>query len=114
MLSIYDPYDEVFYESPFREVPLVHLVSEIASELQWENEADQEANLKKAFDVCYHMHIPINRHFRKIFIFDAIGLTTDWLISDFGSYLLLINGNTQNYRVAKAQVYILDRDRVRA
>lgn len=111
MLSIYDPYEEVFEYIPFYQAPLRHLASELLPEFGIRSEEELEQNLEKAFEVCLAMHIPIKEHFKKVFLYTDGQLYTDWLLSDMGSYLLLINGNTRNYYVARAQMYIINREK---
>ena len=107
MLSIYDPYEEVFFNIPAFRVPLRHLASELLDEFGISNEAEFEKIMEKAFDVCFTLDIPINVHFRKIFLYANDQLITDWLLSDLATYLLLMNGDVRNYKVAQAQVYSL-------
>jgi len=51
------------------------------------------------------LHIPIKNHFRRVFLYSNTGLETDWLLSDLGAYLLLMNAGHRNYYTARAQLY---------
>ena len=108
-LRVYDPIEDYLDREHIRgyvEVPLRCLASHVAEELDLDEE-DLSRAMQRTFDVCCHMHIDIRRHFRQVYISDEQGMRTDWLMSDLGSYLLLINGSTANPHVARAQVYFL-------
>jgi hypothetical protein len=109
MLKKYDHLDEYLDHEHIRarfEIPQRCLASHLMEELEL-NEEELHAAMQRTFDVCCLMDIEIRQHFRQVYISDASGTRTDWLMSDFGSYLLLINGQTTNPNVARAQVYFL-------
>lgn len=108
MLSIYDPLEDVLYFERFRSVPLRHMASELMRDFDYDTTEELQQALNNAFEVCAIMHIPINVHFRKVYIYESNMLRTDWLLSDLGTYLLLINGNTHNPNVARARVAMLN------
>jgi hypothetical protein len=108
-LSVYDPledYLDVEHIHGYVEVPLRCLASHVAEELEL-NEEEMTLAMQRTFDVCCHMRINIREHFRQVYISDNECMRTDWLMSDLGSYLLLINGSTANPHVARAQIYFL-------
>jgi len=112
MLSIYNSYDDIFEYIPFFQVPLRHLASELFDEFGIRDEEELDNNLKKAFEVCCTLHIPIKEHFKKVYLYAQGQIHTDWLLSDMASYLLLLNGNTRNHVVAKAQMYLVNKKHI--
>jgi len=105
MLSIYDPYEDVF-ERPLYNIPLRHMASELMKDFGFANTAELNDSLQRTFEVCLIMNIPITDHFKKVYLYANHDLTTDWLLSDLATYLLLMNGNNRNYNVARARMYI--------
>ena len=105
MLSIYDPYDDVPGYLLKARVALNHLASELGREYGFENDAALQLALAHALDVCRMLHIPIRAHFMRVFLYGNTGLETDWLLSDLGAYLLLMNAGHRNYYIARAQLY---------
>jgi hypothetical protein len=106
LLSLYDPYEDFFVADSFQAIPLRHLASELAIAYGYSDKADLDKALDDAFDVCLMMGIPISDHFKKVYLYENTGMSTDWLLSDLGSYLLLMNGNSRNLAVAKARLYV--------
>ena len=113
MLRKYDPTGDFLAEEAILQhlrAPLRHLASELMEELGYHSEADLEHALARTFDVCTALHIYIPHHFRQVYVFSTEeGLQTDWQLTDLGSYLLLVNGNSRNPRVARAQLHFLKR-----
>jgi hypothetical protein len=110
MLRIYDPVSDLLdYEevSRWNRVPLRYLAGCLQEDLGYKDEAELQQALSRTFDVCCLMHIPIRDHFRQVWVCDRNGLRTDWQLSDLGLYLLLVNGNSCNPHVARAQLFLL-------
>ncbi|MDR3680960.1 MAG: hypothetical protein P4L41_13430 [Flavipsychrobacter sp.] len=106
MLSIYDHLDNIIEELHYSRIPLRHLASELISEFGYENEHMKDA-LEKTFELCFMMDIPIDLHFKKVYLYEGESLLTDWMLSDLASYMLLMNGDVHNPNVAKARLYLL-------
>src|SRR5216684_5413284 len=106
LLSLYDPYEDFFDSDKYHTVPLPCLASELATAYGFTDKADLEHALNEAFEVCLLTGIPIREHFKRVYLCENDCLVTDWLLSELGSYLLLINGNARNPAVAKARVYV--------
>jgi len=106
MLSLYEPYEEFFDTRRLLFVPLKHLASELSEEYGYTEKEDLENALEQAFELCLALDIPIDIHFKKVYISKGNNLFTDWLLSDLGSYLLLINGSAGNPVVAQARLYV--------
>ncbi len=110
MLKKWEPLDDYLEAEALRaylRLPLRHLASELMDELGYHTESDFEQALTRTFEVCCTMHINISHHFRKVYVHGAGGVHPDWQLTDLGSYLLLVNGNSRNERVAHAQLYFL-------
>lgn len=110
MIRKWEPLDDYLEEELLRSylrMPLRHLASELMEEMGYHSEADLQHAMVRAFEVCCSMHINIPQHFRQVYVFDKEGIHTDWQLTDLASYLLLINGNSCNARVAEAQLYFL-------
>jgi hypothetical protein len=104
MIIVYDPYDDFTDYFPPPQVQLTHLASELVDAYGYK---EQELNyaIEHAFNVCLALDIPIEFHFKRVYLDIDHQLTTDWMLSDLGSYLLLISGNSHNPNVARARMY---------
>ncbi|MEP6748851.1 MAG: hypothetical protein ABJB86_14060 [Bacteroidota bacterium] len=87
------------------EAPLHYFAGEIMRILDIEDEAEIAVSIKRAFQACMVMNIPLNRHFKRVYCFDGTSLIADWKISALAFYLIVVNCNPGNERVAKAQLY---------
>jgi hypothetical protein len=106
MITLYDHLDEVLEDEnkKMHSMPLRHILSEFMEDLGYCDESDVNKALLRAFEVCCTLQISIPAHFEKFYRFHDNRLEVDWLLSDLGCYLLLINGNSCNPTVAKAQL----------
>src|SRR4051812_49365544 len=87
-----------------------HKASMLIDDGVYEDEPSLEAALQRTFHVCMHLNIPIQQHFRRIYIHDESGpIQDEWALSDLALYLLLINGDPHNEHVAFAQAYAIKR-----
>lgn len=112
-IKIYDQFDELLADVELRRVnrlPLNHLASELMEHFGYQDEQDLHTALMRTFEICCALKIPINQHFKKIYRCQESSLITDWQISDFASCLLLLNGNSRNPNVAKAQLQYLSKN----
>jgi hypothetical protein len=71
------------------------------------DEMELEAALHKAITALQAVHLPAENHFRKIFISYGGELRTDWLVSDLGIRLIMMNADVSNPVVARLQIEIL-------
>ena len=65
-----------------------------------------ERSMQRAIAALSAAHIPTSQHFRTVFLCGN-ELQVDWLISDLGLRLLLINADVSNPHVGRLQVEIL-------
>lgn len=84
--------------------PMPHIASALVDEQVYSSTELLEAAISRAFQICLQLGIPISTHFRHIHVFSGDGETAvDWALSDLAFYLLLLNGDAANERVACAQ-----------
>ena len=110
MLKKWEPLEDYLEEESLRafmRLPLRHLASELMEQMGYHTGHDFEEALTRTFEVCCTMHINIPQHFRRVYVQSDSGLQSDWQLTDLGSYLLMVNGNSRNERVAHAQLYFL-------
>jgi DNA-damage-inducible protein D len=105
MLKVYDYDDEP--QQPPHAIALRHLASELMDELGYIDAADMVAALHRTFSVCVAQHVAIDDHFREVYTYDGHAMHIDWLLSDLGCYLLLMNGQPSNTKVAQAQLHFI-------
>ena len=110
MLSIYeyDHLDNIIDSLHYSRIPLRHLASELVNEFGYEEEHMKNA-LEQAFELCFVTDIPIDLHFKKVYLYEGNALRTDWMLSDLASYMVLMNGDVHNPNVARARLYLLHR-----
>jgi hypothetical protein len=105
--SYYDRHsilDEI--EEQLNEQCLVHYASFLL-EKGLPDEDELEVAVQKAIITVTAARLPAHCHFRKIFVWDDHEMKTDWLVSDLGLRLILMNANVSNPLVARWQVEIL-------
>jgi hypothetical protein len=66
-----------------------------------------ECALQKAITALNAAHLPANHHFKKIFICCSGELQEDWLVSDLGLRLIIMNADVSNPVVARLQIEVL-------
>lgn len=89
----------------FFEAHLPYFANEIMETLNIEDAAEIVLALKRTFEACYILHIPLNRNFKRVYRYDGQNLIADWKISALAHYLIIINCNPANEQVAEAQLY---------
>ena len=68
-----------------------------------------EAVIKKAKGVCSSFKIPVEAHYREIYVSSPKGLYRDYRLSRLACYLITVNADSAYPAVAKAQVYLAAR-----
>jgi hypothetical protein len=71
------------------------------------DELELQQALQKAIMACRAAGLPVPQNFRAIFISAAGDTHIDWLVSDLGMQLILLNADVSNPLVARLQVQIL-------
>jgi hypothetical protein len=67
-------------------------------------EEELEKAVQKALVVCVSAGIVPTEHFKSIFVYAGESLKQDWLVSDLGLQLILLNADIGNPVVARLQV----------
>jgi hypothetical protein len=70
------------------------------------DETELETAVQKAITACVVAGLPVNRHFKNIFVC-AREIRKDWLVSGLALQLILLNADVSNPLVAKLQVRVL-------
>ena len=85
---------------------LIHYASRLLGNGLYD-EAGLEQALHKALIACRSAGLPVSRNFKTIFVCSGSGISMDWLVSDLGLQLILLNADVSNPLVAKLQVQVL-------
>jgi hypothetical protein len=93
-------------EEKLVERTLTHYASQLLENCL-HDESDLETALQKAVIAMNTVQPPASNHFRKIFISRGAEVVTDWLVSDLGLRLIILNADVSNPVVARLQVEIL-------
>ena len=93
-------------EERMAEKELVHYASQLL-ERGLKDEMELEKALRKAIIAISAAHLPAARHFRKIFVCVGHNIKNDWLVSNLGLRLIMMNADVSNPVVARLQIEIL-------
>ena len=107
MLKLYDPLEDYLSESDKQRniIELKYYASEIIESLGLFETEELQTAVNRAIQICLTLHIPIDENFRTIYRFNGNELIADWKLSKLASYLITINANPSNIKVAKAQLF---------
>ena len=93
-------------EERIAEKELVNYASELLDK-GIKDEEELEIAMHKAITALSTAHLPASHHFKKIFISVGHDIKNDWLVSDLGLRLIMMNADVSNPVVAKLQIEIL-------
>ena len=107
MLKLYDPLEDYLSEFDRQKnaVELRYYASEVIRSLGLLEDEELQSAINRALKICLSLHISIDENFRTIYRFNGNDLITDWKISPLACYLITINANPSNPKVAKAQIF---------
>ena len=71
------------------------------------HDEELEMAMHKAIKVLTAARFPSIRHFKKIFISQGGEIKKDWLVSELGIKLIMLNADVENPVVARLQIEIL-------
>jgi hypothetical protein len=91
----------------FFEARLPYFANEIMETLNIQDADEISLALKRTFEACHILQIPLSRNFRRVYRFNGKELIADWKVSALAHYLIVINCNPANEQVAKAQLYFV-------
>ena len=110
-VKLYDPWEQNQHAFQWKAdtVATTCYASDLRSQLGIEEEAGFEDAMRRALKVCRQLSIPIDDNFRSVYRFGSEALIRDWRLSDLACYLIIVNADPDNARVAEAQVYFARR-----
>ncbi|WP_276483376.1 hypothetical protein [Paraflavitalea pollutisoli] len=108
-LIIYRPYTDSYANviDDIRDILISRKLIHYAGSLQERALLDDEElaqAVQKALVVCVSAGILPTEHFKSIFVYAGDTLKKDWLVSDLGLQLILLNADIGNPVVARLQV----------
>jgi len=68
-------------------------------------EEELDIAIERAFKACASLNISIKQNFKSVFRTCDDHLVTDWKLSPLACYLIVINADPANQRVARMQVH---------
>jgi hypothetical protein len=109
MLSLYDHLETIIADREnYRrrnEQRFSHFASHLLDALEVNNSEEIKLALERAFRACDALHIPFEQNFKRVYLFNGEQLIPDWKISEFASYLIVMNCDPGHELVARAQIY---------
>lgn len=109
MLKLYDPLEDYLNEFNRQKnvVELRYYASDVIESLGLIEDKELQIAVNRALNICSSLHISIDENFRTIYRFNGNNLITDWKISTLACYLITINANPSNRKVAEAQLFFI-------
>lgn len=109
-LFMQDEYDSVMDAVADRIISshLTHYTSTLIAKDLFE-EDELELALHKAMETCTAAGMPLSNHFRMIFISASGNLRRDWLVSDLGFNLVILNKEVTSPLAARLKIQVLTR-----
>ena len=106
-LTYYESQSSVLIETEDRIIcgGLTHYASHLLQTC-FQDRAQLERSMQKAINALTAARLPARRHFRSVFVGES-ELQQDWLISDLGLRLIILNADVSNPIVGRLQVEIL-------
>lgn len=89
-------------ESPV--IKYICYASELMEQLN-ASEEELDVAVERAFKACASLNISIKQNFKSVFRTCEDHLVTDWKLSALACYLIVINADPANERVARMQVH---------
>jgi hypothetical protein len=74
-----------------------------------DDEMELETAMHKAITALSAAHMPASHHFKKVFICVGHDIKYDWLVSNLGLRLIVMNADVSNPVVARLQIDMLSR-----
>jgi len=71
------------------------------------DEVQLEKAVQRALRVCISAGISPTEHFRSIFVYAGAAIRRDWLVSDLGLKLIMLNADVSNPVIARMQIELL-------
>ncbi|MDF2436078.1 MAG: hypothetical protein K0Q95_454 [Bacteroidota bacterium] len=94
----------VLFTEPEASVKYICYASELIERLDV-TEEELDAAIERAFKACASLNLSIKHNFKSVFRTCEDHLVTDWKLSPLACYLIVINADPANERVARMQVH---------
>jgi hypothetical protein len=113
-LIVYQSYGDAYARiiDDGQEIYITHDLTHYASILLQNclrSEKELEKAVQKAMTVCATAGLTPTAHFRTVFNYANHMLQRDWLVSDMGLQLIILNADPANPVVARLQIELLSR-----
>jgi hypothetical protein len=111
-LVLYTADEPDMFSNEIEDALLVHTLTHYAGRLigkAMKNAEDLETALAKSITAVAAAHLPAAHHFRRVYVSDVTGIRTDWLVSDLGLRMLILNADVSNPLVAQLLVNLLSK-----
>lgn len=82
-----------------------YYASELMEALDYDDFELFEEIILTAERACMALEIPVKHNFQMVYRYDENGLYKDWQLSQLACYLVSINGDPCNPKIARAQLY---------
>ncbi|MFL5763597.1 MAG: hypothetical protein ACJ77K_06605 [Bacteroidia bacterium] len=83
-----------------------YFVNDVFDLLGISSEEERNASLERTLHACETLHIPVAGNFLRIYRFGDHAMVADWKLSPLACYLVIINCDPVNEKVAKAQLFL--------
>lgn len=109
MLTLYD-YFEQAGTGRHQKSAFYFGTGELMKKLGFDDPLEVEQAIQRAVKACRSLNIPIERNFERIYSYNGREVITEWNLSRLACYLVIINSNPDNAKVAEAQLYLITRN----
>ena len=79
-------------------------ISDVMRALTYDSDALFTAVVQKAMQACVTRRVPVQHHFRSVFVAGRVGVRRDYRLSRFACYLITMNADPRYPAVAEAQI----------
>lgn len=89
------------------EAQLIHTSFQLKNALQLEDADEVDQAIQKSIRIFQQLNITVSPHFQQVYCAHSNCIRIDWRLSSFAYLLVLINCNSDNFMVAKAQIELI-------
>ena len=108
MLVLYNQFENFELNKIFEDIMSCHCPfysSELMEALNYDDEDNYQNALRQALRACASLNVPVRYHFQIIYRSSGKGTYKDYKLSHFACYLVTMNADPSNEKVAQAQLY---------
>lgn len=112
MLKIYDYLDEILairqIGQASRHIALRYYASDLMQRLGAADDPQSRSEaVYRTMKICHAAGIPLDKNFRRVYVYSGSTMESDWMLSSLASFLFLLNGDPEEPFVAKAQLSMI-------